>query len=101
RWGRCLEGFDAGWTRVVRLNGPGVLSYPLACGYFLPNPRATPLFHGSVCRPCAREPRLILQPEIDTGVSCMTTYSLKPLANFTPYDGPLLFIIMDGVGLGP
>tara|TARA_R110001592_G_scaffold22866_2_gene90460 strand:+ start:165 stop:1796 length:1632 start_codon:yes stop_codon:yes gene_type:complete len=31
----------------------------------------------------------------------MSKYNLKPLANFTPFDGPLLFIIMDGVGLGP
>lgn len=31
----------------------------------------------------------------------MSKYDLKPLANYTPFDGPLLFIIMDGVGLGP
>ncbi|MCF6287553.1 MAG: hypothetical protein L3K26_20585 [Candidatus Hydrogenedentes bacterium] len=31
----------------------------------------------------------------------MSPYNLKPLANYTAFDGPLLFIIMDGVGLGP
>ena len=31
----------------------------------------------------------------------MSKYSLNPLPNYTPFSGPLLFIIMDGVGLGP
>ncbi len=31
----------------------------------------------------------------------MSPYSLKPLKNYVPFEGPLLFIIMDGVGLGP
>jgi len=31
----------------------------------------------------------------------MSTYKLNPLKNYTPFEGPLLFIIMDGVGLGP
>ena len=30
----------------------------------------------------------------------MSTYSLNPLENFAPYPGPLVFIIMDGVGIG-
>ena len=30
----------------------------------------------------------------------MSEYTLEALSNFKPYPGPLVFIIMDGVGLG-
>ncbi len=30
----------------------------------------------------------------------MTPLSLKPLANFTPFEGPIVLLILDGVGLG-
>ncbi|MBI2424782.1 MAG: 2,3-bisphosphoglycerate-independent phosphoglycerate mutase [Candidatus Hydrogenedentes bacterium] len=30
----------------------------------------------------------------------MSEYSLKPLAGYTPFTGPVVFIVMDGVGIG-
>lgn len=30
----------------------------------------------------------------------MSTYSLRPLPNYTPFSGPVVFVVMDGVGLG-